>query len=761
MNVNPVTDAGPKPVPLRVSPDNIPQEVKALPQWVVWRYEFIKGKWIKPPFRADSGFNASSTNPATWADFNTALASYQKSGWDGIGFALTREQQIIGIDLDHCIDENKAIAPWAQTIIKGLNSYTEVSPSGTGVHIYLKGEKKGGGRKHGNIEVYPEGRYLTFTGRVLKACTVRTIEPRKTELDAFLAEHFPEPKTENRAGAASNCNGHLSDHEVIELALGAKNGAKVRTLLNGDHDGYPSASEADMALCSLLAFYTQDQTQIDRLYRGSRLFRDKWDEKHYGDGATYGERTIRKAIAGATETYSGKAEGDKSQKWPQGASQVEKIIEEEADAKDLEPAGVAVRNFPEAAWTGLFRRWRDIAAPCTEAPVESLWGAFLVAAGLILGRNVWRSSPRPLYPNFYLLLVGQTGDSRKSTVLWLAEELLQRVGGDVAIIKGIVSTEGLLEALAAKEETRALGYADEFRSLLAVARRKGTQDILPRLQSLHSCPSQDTVTRKEKSTTAVKPFLSFITATPQAFVDDLLGELEITGGFLNRFLIITGEVQNPKPMVKPPSEVAWDSVVRPLREIAKRVAENACHAEFNPEAEQLWIEFYTQWRTKRKTCNPRTADLSARTFEHVLKMAVVYSVLAGEQAVTPRSLATAIAIGEWLEGTTLALFGDTGLDRRTKAQNAILERLRKAKERHMYVRDLQRNLSVKVTGSDFRDALRVLGDNDQVTVFELVTMSGQKRKVVQLVSSDTRQENLTNTREKVAGVGQDGGGSQL
>jgi Protein of unknown function (DUF3987) len=416
-----------------------------------------------------------------------------------------------------------------------------------------------------------------------------------------------------------------------------------------------------------------------------------------------------------------------------------------------------VRKFPEAAWTGLFRGWRDITAPCTEAPTESLWGAFLLAAGLVLGRSVWRSSPRPLYSNFYLLLLGQTGDSRKSTVIWLTEELLQRVGADVQIIKGIVSTEGLLEALAQKEETRALGYADEFRSLLSVAKRKGTQDIIPRLQSLHSCPYQDTITRREESTTAVKPFLSFITATPQAFVDDLLGELEITGGFLNRFLIITGEVQEPKPRVQPPSEAAWESIVRPLREIHERMVANPHHMEFNLEAEQLWDCFYTEWRTKRKTCNPRTADLSARTFEHVLKMAVVYSVLAGEQTINPRSLATAIAIGEWLEGNTLALFADTGLDRRTKAQNAIIRRL-KMQKRPMFVRDLQRGLSVKVTGSDFRDAIKVLIDNDQIKVYDMLPMSGQKRKVLELIPSDTRQDSPINTKEKVSGVGQDGSG---
>lgn len=69
-------------------------------------------------------------------------------------------------------------------------------------------------------------------------------------------------------------------------------------------------------------------------------------------------------------------------------------------------------------------------APCTEAALETLWGAFLLAVGMVIGRNAWRESPRPLYPNFYLLLMGQTGDSRKSTVMWLACELLRRVGED-------------------------------------------------------------------------------------------------------------------------------------------------------------------------------------------------------------------------------------------------------------------------------------------------------------------------------------------
>jgi len=328
MNVNPVTEAGPKPIVLRLSPDNIPAELKAIHQWVVWRYEFIKGKWTKPPYRANGNGKASSTDPATWSDYVTALATYQKGGVDGIGVALTLDLGIVGVDLDHCYDpQTKSFEPWATTIIDHFRSYTEASPSGTGVRIFLKGKLPAGGHKKGNIEIYSSGRYLTVTGRALKN-SVRTIEPRQAELDAFLAEHFPEPKLEKRAGASSNGDGHLSDHEIIEIAFSAKNGDKLRSLLAGNCGGYPSASEAEMALCSLLAFYTQDETQIDRIYRGSRLFREKWDAKHYGDGATYGEHTIEKAISGVREAYSGKAEkGPEFVSAPKETKRAERIFE--------------------------------------------------------------------------------------------------------------------------------------------------------------------------------------------------------------------------------------------------------------------------------------------------------------------------------------------------------------------------------------------------------------------------------------------------
>ena len=405
----------------------------------------------------------------------------------------------------------------------------------------------------------------------------------------------------------------------------------------------------------------------------------------------------------------------------------EKPNGKEQDAEDQ------LKSFPEAAWTGLFRTWRDIAAPCTEAPLENLWAAFLVAAGLMLGRSVWKVSPSPLYPNFYLLLLGQTGDSKKSTTLWLAGELLRKIEEDVEILTGIVSTEGLFERLAKKDGTKVLGYVDEFRSLLSVAKgRKATQDLLPKINSLYSCPRQEEINRREKSTTVVRPFFSIIAATPEDYVEDLLGHIDLVGGMLNRFLMVTGDEQEPKPETEPPTPEAWRSITEPLRIIRNKWLSNPRRLELSPEAKVLWANFYIGWKKGRKKLDQSVANLSARTFEHILKIALVYSVLSGQDNIDARSLATAIIIGQWLETTRLRLFGNVSLDSFSKAEALILGRLKE--KGRQYVRDLQQwGGRRRINGKIFREVLKTLTDNDHIKRGVDTTMANRERPYVEIV----------------------------
>jgi len=304
---------------LKPEPGNIPDELKALPNWVVWKSEVRDGKRTKPPYDPKTGKLAKSNDPRTWATFDVALKAFEGNGHAGVGVVLTEEDPYAGFDLDHCRDpETGTIEPWAQKIVDNLGTYTEVSPSGTGIRGFLRGRLPPSGRKKGYVEMYETGRYLTITGHPLNE---NRIEYRQKELEK---EHKAVFGASNLEKGVSNLENYpstpvLDDQHLIDRAFKSKNGDKIQRLYSGDYSEHPSRSEADQALCNHLAFwFDRNPGAIDAAFRNSGLMREKWNEKHFGDGTTYGERTIQNAIAGTTSTYR--------QEGPQEKKPVERII---------------------------------------------------------------------------------------------------------------------------------------------------------------------------------------------------------------------------------------------------------------------------------------------------------------------------------------------------------------------------------------------------------------------------------------------------
>lgn len=297
---------------MELQPQNIPNDLKQFNQWLLWKRETRNGKQTKVPYQRN-GRKAASTNPNTWTNFPAAVSAYQagRGKYDGIGFCLTEETPI-GIDLDHCrcpafVDHGiEIILPWAKNIIDKVDSYTEASPSGKGIRIFANGGKlPAGGRKKGDFEIYQSGRYLTVTGDHIKG-TPKEIMNRPDILDAVFSEIFGKDKdAEEKTQLRSN----MGVTDILEKAFASKSGEKIRKLYNGDHSDYPSPSEADLSLCSHLAFwFGNDAAMIDTAFRASGLYRPKWDKKHHANGSTYGQWTIRKAIEGNQETYTGGCE---------------------------------------------------------------------------------------------------------------------------------------------------------------------------------------------------------------------------------------------------------------------------------------------------------------------------------------------------------------------------------------------------------------------------------------------------------------------
>ncbi|MDM8523276.1 hypothetical protein QUF80_07885 [Desulfococcaceae bacterium HSG8] len=302
-----------KPVYLSVIPENIPDELKNRDQWVVWRGVCRNGKWTKPPFNATSGKAAAVNDSETWSDFDTTLNTYRSENYDGIGFVLSEADPFSGADFDHCLNpETLEIAEPFRKYVKILDTYTELSPSGDGMHCFVCGKLPEKGRKKDNSEFYNTGRYLTVTGNLLNGN--REIEHRERELFSVHSEIFGKVSRIGREEEEVFPSPPvLSDADILEKAYSARNGAKLSALMAGNFDGYSSQSDADLALCGKLAFwFGKDASSIDSVFRQSGLMREKWDIKHKAGGETYGEITIAKAVGGCSEVYTGRKSGKPS-----------------------------------------------------------------------------------------------------------------------------------------------------------------------------------------------------------------------------------------------------------------------------------------------------------------------------------------------------------------------------------------------------------------------------------------------------------------
>lgn len=299
------------PVPIF---ENVPAYLANKKNWIKWRYDLNGSRWTKPPYQVNGQY-ASVNDPATWATFEEAKAAYEEGGFDGIGFVFDGQDGLKGIDLDHVIDSNGIKEHWKQ-VVDGLDSYTEVSPSGEGAHclVFSTHDLGKSRRKKGDIEIFQSNAYFTFTGHLIPGYPA-TIEGRSDEFEAIYNAYFapseddsiPQGERGNEE-AGEDKIAHLDDAEVIRIAE-RLSGRKFRQLMTGNLKGlgYPSSSEARMALLDMLAYYCDGSIQIDRIFRTSGLFqlcKDKWDR--------LAESEIGKAMVGCEGHYrsSGETKAD-------------------------------------------------------------------------------------------------------------------------------------------------------------------------------------------------------------------------------------------------------------------------------------------------------------------------------------------------------------------------------------------------------------------------------------------------------------------
>ena len=316
------------PPPRRGMPPDEPntdalRELANQPRWLCWKLEYIDGRWTKPPYQTN-GRKASSTGPTTWTTYTRAIAAAKSGRFDGIGYVLFRghpdvdpiawpADTLVGVDFDDCIDPRTGeIELTAERQMRSLNSYSEVSPSGEGMRVFVRATLPPGHNRKGPVEMYETGRYLTVTAQHI-AGTPTTIEPRQAEIEHLFAEVFPAATAPSNQRVSPHPDPRQidrGDDELLARISASKQGPKFDALFfRGDVQTYHGGddSSADCGLASILCWWAdKDESRVLRLMQTSKLNRDKWNRSDYLP------RTIAAAASLIISTYrdGGEPPGD-------------------------------------------------------------------------------------------------------------------------------------------------------------------------------------------------------------------------------------------------------------------------------------------------------------------------------------------------------------------------------------------------------------------------------------------------------------------
>jgi primase-polymerase (primpol)-like protein len=273
----------------------IPETMRQLRQWC------FSPPSTKAPYDAKTGKPASVTNWITWSSFDEACAAARYTG-GRIGFVLHASDPFCIIDLDVKDTTPPEHLERYQRIVEAFDSYTELSVSGRGLHVICFGSLPANkGARRDGVEVYNDARYMLTTGRSLRG----TVQPRQDLLNTLYADIQAGRNQANHT--AWQMPASEPDDKVIDRGWHAANGSKFQRLWLGDWQGlgYPSQSEADHALLSMLAFYTYDNAQAMRLFRRSALGkRPKAQNDAYLMRSIVGQRHIQETIFNMAESLT-------------------------------------------------------------------------------------------------------------------------------------------------------------------------------------------------------------------------------------------------------------------------------------------------------------------------------------------------------------------------------------------------------------------------------------------------------------------------
>jgi len=464
----------------------VPAFLKKIPNWLRWKLDIVKGKETKVPYQVN-GKHASSTDPGTWADYRTAVSGVTIDSNGGVGFVVNGK--IVGIDLDGCRNAiTGVLTEWAEQIIDALDSYTEITPSQTGVRVWVRGVLPEGDKVFNldpasgygdkvKIEVYTEGRYFTVTG---ESCFDPSGDVEERDLTAVyklfheIRAKYPVAKKQSASTATGEAAQPAQPVQIEKLGVLQANKYDIfmRGLVESVRphqpfvisDGigrlsFPSHSEADLSFATVLAVrYDCHREKMAEDFRKSPMYSpermEKWDRLE--------GKTFDKAIESARRVLAS------SQPSPSAISTTPvaplTVSENVGPMVEEDP----IPPFDPSVVNGIYKRFVEVATQGTTLAPQFVYAIAKTIVGAKMAGKV-RFEKLDVEPRYYTALIGETG-SGKGTAWRRVFEILNCEGqiGNVAGIKIVNSADsgaGIRDAFFEHpEDAPLLIYIDEVES---------------------------------------------------------------------------------------------------------------------------------------------------------------------------------------------------------------------------------------------------------------------------------------------------------
>lgn len=513
--------------------NDLPHSLRSHKQWVLWRLEDRDGKLAKVPYQTN-GYRASTTSEKDWSNFLEVSECFKSGGYSGIGFVFTDSDSYVGVDLDKCVD-NGRIEPWAVEVLEKLNTYAEISPSGTGIKLICKGElasNRGRKVKLSNgaaVEVYTQGRYFTLTGHVCSAAD--DVQECQDGLDWLCDKYLPDVAPTKPAQQVNEC----SSFEKYQRALGYMR-------------AYPSAVSGQDGHGKTFHLACVVLNGFDLSYTEAMSILQEYNQRC---DPPWKQKELEHKLDSAAEKGQYEARGYKLINQDEYESSVIEIPKEDysrysPNIDDLVSSLVSQKSsaFPEKllnvpGFVNEMADWIDSQNTRYNRTL-SVWAAISLAS-LMLGRKI-RDRTRTR-TNLYLVIVAPSGGGKQAPQSCI-KKVLHACGQDIMFGGKVASDSALANDL--QDSPSKLYIWDEFGHFLEKTKSKtggvhlhAVQEVLLELWGETSTIwKHKSLANKDFNRSVNQPCCSFVGfSTAETFWRGL-EESHLTDGFAARLILI-------------------------------------------------------------------------------------------------------------------------------------------------------------------------------------------------------------------------------